>query len=532
MRKLWISAAACCWAVGTFAQAPQDEWEMALQKLSALMYHINTSYVDSVDAADLTENAIVNLLEELDPHSMYIPVEELAEMNEPLQGNFEGVGIQFNILRDTIVVVATIPGGPSEKLGITAGDKIVSIDNDTVAGNGIRNSDVIKRLRGPKGTKVGVGIARRGESDVLKYEITRDKIPLYSLDAHYMTSPETGYIKLNKFARTTMSEFNAALSDLREQGMQNLILDLQGNGGGYLNTAIELADEFLEEGQLVVYTEGRNSPRNNTYATTTGSFEKGKLVILIDESSASASEIVSGAVQDWDRGLIVGRRSFGKGLVQRPVNLPDGSQVRLTIQKYYTPSGRCIQKPYLEGSDAYRMEKYDRYNSGELFSADSIKFDDSLQYFTNNDRIVYGGGGIMPDVYVPIDTSQNSDMQSALIRKGVFNTFSIDYTNRHRDEIKAKHPTPEHFANNFEPSDELMAQFFEAAKLEEIEYSEDDYKTSGKMIRDRLRAHIARNVWDTSAFYQVFNSSWPVYQKALELIEAEDFAKFNLADTK
>ena len=397
----------------------QESVQKNQRKFGRLLRLVDGYYVDTANVDKLTEKAIVHLLSELDPHSVYISKEEVDRMNEPLQGNFEGIGISFNIHKDTLLVTSIISGGPSEKVGIRAGDRILQVDGKNIAGTGIKNNDVFEMLRGEKGTTVELQVLRRNSDGLLDFSIVRDKIPIHSLDASYMLDDETGFIKLNKFSATTTQEFTEAVKDLRSKNMQNLILDLRGNGGGYLKTAIAMADEFLEPGKLIVYTEGKSYPRNYTYATETGSFEKGRLVVLIDEGSASASEIVSGAVQDWDRGLIIGRRSFGKGLVQRPIPLPDGSSVRLTIQKYYTPSGRCIQKPYDEGVEAYRKERLERYSSGEFFTLDSLKMPDSLKYFTQNNRIVYGGGGIMPDIFVPVDTSQTSDYFVDLSRKGV-----------------------------------------------------------------------------------------------------------------
>ena len=365
------------------------------------------------------------MLEELDPHSIYIPREDLEDVNEPLKGNFEGVGIQFNIVKDTIYVVDAIAGGPSERLGIRAGDRIIGIDTENVAGVGFKNSDVMDRLRGKKGSKVNVSILRRGEPNPLEFTITRDKIPIYSVEAGYMATPSIGYIKVSRFSATTMTEFRSKLDELKALGMEDLVLDLQGNGGGYLRTASDMADEFLGDKKLIVYTEGRTSPRDDTYATKDGRMEKGKLVVMVDEGSASASEIVSGAIQDWDRGLVVGRRSFGKGLVQRPVMLPDGSAVRLTVSRYYTPSGRSIQKPYDEGVEAYQRERIERLAKGELSSVDSIHTTDTVKFFTMNKRIVYGGGGIMPDVFVPIDTTLSSPYFGQLVRKGILNTYAL-----------------------------------------------------------------------------------------------------------
>lgn len=513
-------------SVSVFAQSEKDL--ASIEKLNALIFHIQRSYVDDVNTEALVEDAIVAMLEELDPHSMYIPADELKAMNEPLRGNFEGIGVQFNILKDTILVVSPISGGPSEKLGILPGDRIVEIEGETVAGVGIKNSEVMSKLKGPKDSKVNVSILRRGEKSLIPFEITRDNIPIYSVDAHYMATPEIGYIKINRFAATTHDEFIAALTDLQAKGMKDLVLDLQGNGGGLLKAAVELADEFLSEDKLIVYTEGRAYPKRETRAKGKGSFENGRLVILIDEGSASASEIVSGAVQDWDRGLIVGRRSFGKGLVQRPINLPDGSAVRLTVQKYYTPSGRSIQKPYTEGIEAYQKEKYERFFSGELTSSDSITLPDSLKYFTHQNRLVFGGGGIMPDIFVPLDTLVFSDLHSNLIRKGVFNQFSLQYVEKNRSRLDSQHETVEHYATNFLVDESLMDKFWAFADKEGVEFDADEYNRSEDLIKGRIKSLIARNVWNTSAYYQVFNPIWPTYQKAIEMLEDNSYDSKNL----
>ena len=530
MKFILASSLAFFLALGTFAQEAQPEFKSAAEKLTALFYHLENSYVDTVNTDALVDDAIRTVLQDLDPHSVYIPADDVEKANEGLEGNFEGIGIQFNILRDTITVVSPISGGPSEKLGIMAGDKIVSIEGENVAGVGITNQDVTTKLRGDKGTKVNVGIRRRGSKGALDFEIIRDKIPIFSLDAAYMATDKIGYIKLNRFSKTTMTEFTTALNDLKEKGMEDLILDLQGNGGGLLQTSIQLADEFLKNDELIVYTEGRSYPRRDAKASDIGGFENGRLVVLIDEGSASASEIVSGAIQDWDRGLIVGRRSFGKGLVQRPIPLPDGSIVRLTTQKYYTPSGRCIQKPYDDGAEAYYLEKYDRYNNGELWSLDSIQFPDSLKYFTQKKRVGYGGGGITPDVFVALDTSQSSDLNSDLIRKGIMNSFAITYTNRNRKKLMKAYEDVTSFKDNFD-MDPVISEFKEYAENEsdEIEWTDDQYKTSEKMIKGRLKALIARNLWDYSAYFEVFNPMWPAYKAAIDILEKDDYADYNLA---
>ncbi len=509
------------------------DFRTSAEKITALLYHLENSYVDSIQLEDVVDDAIRDVLSELDPHSVYIPAKDVERANEGLEGNFEGIGIQFNILRDTITVISPIPGGPSYSLGIMAGDKIVSIDGENVAGTGITNSDVTSSLRGAKGTEVTVGVRRRGQTKVLIFDIVRDEIPLYSLDASYMATDKIGYIKINRFSKTTMEEFHAAIGSLKEQGMEDLILDLQGNGGGLLETSKQLADEFLDANKLIVYTEGRSYPRREMIATAKGDFEDGRLIVLTNEGSASASEIVSGAIQDWDRGLIVGRRTFGKGLVQRPIPLPDGSYVRLTTQKYYTPSGRCIQKPYDEGLEAYYKEKYERYESGEMWSLDSLDFPDSLKYFTDNKRVVYGGGGILPDVFVPLDTTGSSDLNNDLIRLGIMNSFAITYTNRNRKKLMKTHSTVEEYIANYDVS-EIIPDLKEYALEEdnELDWNEEDFDRSKDMIEGRLKALIARNLWDFSAYYQVFNPYWGTYNKALELLQQGDYEEFNLAQNR
>ncbi len=511
-------------------------------KFATLLQYIESIYVDSVNSKQLVEKAIIHMLEELDPHSTYISAEEVAEANEPLQGSFDGIGIQFNILHDTIFVVEPIQGGPSEKLGIRAGDKIVEVDGVNMAGIGVKNSDVLAKLRGPKGTKVKVGMARKGFDKLLYFDITRDKIPIYSIDAAYMIAPEIGYIKVSRFAATTTEELKKGIAELKEQGMKDLILDLQDNGGGLLRSAIEMGDEFLsdelpkdapksEKGKLLVYTEGRAFKREpfNTRSGLPGSFEKGRLVVLIDESSASASEIVSGAIQDWDRGVIVGRRSFGKGLVQRPVNLPDGSVVRLTVQKYYTPAGRCIQKPYDEGKDDYYDDYAKRLKSGEFFSADSIKFPDSLKYETRiTKRTVYGGGGIMPDIFVPLDTSENSRYFSDIIRVGVQNDWSMSYANDNRQELLKTYPTMEIFAKNFILPKIEEEKIIQMAVDKEVPFDAKGYENSRHAIGIRTKALLARNLYDNEAFFYLINELNPSAKKAVEILNSGAYDQIGL----
>ena len=528
LKKLILIALLFLTGISSYAQTGNPK--TTTEKFNTLLYYIERMYVDSVESEQLVETAIRNMLEELDPHSVYISKEELQEANEPLNGSFEGIGIQFNILKDTIFVVSPIAGGPSEKLGIQAGDKIVEVDGEIVAGIGITNNDVRKYLKGPKGTKVTVGIQRQGAQDLLDFAITRDKIPIYSVDAKYMIDDGIGYIKVNRFAKTTMKELRDAITYLEDEGMKQLVLDLQGNGGGLLSTAIDMADEFLSDDKLIVYTEGRSFPREDTHGSRKGLFEKGNLVVLVDEGSASASEIVSGAIQDWDRGLIVGRRSFGKGLVQRPVPLPDGSAVRLTVQKYYTPAGRCIQKPYEEGVEAYRMEKYDRYFTGELLSADSIQFPDSLKYSTLvKERTVYGGGGIMPDVFVSVDTTYNSKFFSDLLRNGVTNEFTLTYVDENRDELSKKYPTMDDFVKNYSISETMMNDILKFAEDKEIEFNQEEYDRSKFAIETRLKALVGRNLFDYSCFYKVINVLNPIYNEALGILQDGSFKKMNLA---
>ena len=494
------------------------------------MRYVNQLYVDSVDVETLTEQAIVNMLEDLDPHSVYFSADELKEADEPLNGNFEGIGVQFNIFKDTIMVVSPISGGPSEKLGIRAGDRIVEVDGENAAGIGITNRDVMKLLKGPKGTIVQVGIRRDGVPELLVFDIVRDKIPIYSLDAAHMVDDKVGYIKVSRFAKTTMDEFRQAILDLQGKGMRDLILDLQGNGGGMLRTAISMSDEFLSGNKLIVYTEGRAFERENTYAQAEGLFEKGRLVVLIDEASASASEIVSGAVQDWDRGMILGRRSFGKGLVQRPLRLPDGSAVRLTVQKYYTPSGRCIQKPYDEGVEAYRKEKFERYERGEFMTLDSLDLPDSLMYKTRLlKREVYGGGGILPDLFVPLDTTYNSETFSRILRKGLCSRYALEQVDANREAWDRRHNDEDDFVANMQfTSDELEA-FKTFVVAEGVDIDEDEWVKSRPAIEWRLKAFFGRNVYESRTFYRVIGGLNEALQEAIRILNDGTFNAAKLA---
>ncbi|WP_319590452.1 S41 family peptidase [uncultured Draconibacterium sp.] len=509
--------------IGPIVSQAQNEVQENQVKFARLLRLVDGYYVDSSDVSDLTEKAIVHLLEELDPHSTYISKEEVDKMNEPLKGNFEGIGISFNIYKDTLMVTTTISGGPSEKVGLRAGDRIVEVDDKNIAGIGLKNSDVFDLLRGEKGTKVDLTIARKGESNPLDFTVVRDKIPIFSLDASYMLDEETGYIKLNKFSATTTDEFTTAMNDLKHEGVKNLVLDLRNNGGGYLKSAIELADQFLNDDQLIVYTDGTNDPRREYKATTKGSFEEGKVVVLVNEGSASASEIVSGAIQDWDRGLIIGRRSFGKGLVQKPFFLNDGSMVRLTTAHYYTPSGRCIQKPYEDGVSEYRKDYANRISNGEMFSADSIHFDDDLKHKTLvNGRDVYGGGGVMPDIFVPMDTSSHYAYLNNLRRKRVTYNFVLDYVDVHREELLKRYSSFDKFNEKFAITEEDVDQVVTKGIEEGIEKDEVSLVFLEDSLKRELKALIARDVYSRNDMYKVLNEEDDAILKALDVIENQD----------
>ena len=500
------------------------------RKLQLALYAISNLYVDSTSETKLVEDAIVGMLEKLDPHSTYTNPEETKEMTEPLQGNFDGIGIQFNMLTDTLYVIQVIPGGPSEKVGLMAGDRIIMVDDTLIAGVKMKNTDVMKRLRGPKNTEVRVKVLRGGVPDLIEFKITRGKIPVYSLDAAYMADKTTGYIKLNRFAASSADEFREALEKLKKQGMKNLILDLQGNGGGYLNIAIDLADEFLGKDKLIVYTEGNKQPREEAKSSARGGFEEGRLVVLVDETSASASEILSGAVQDWDRGVVVGRRTFGKGLVQKPIPMPDGSMIRLTVARYYTPTGRSIQKPYVNGNqEQYNHDLIDRYNRGELMSADSIHFPDSMKYNTlETKRIVYGGGGIMPDVFIPVDTSRYTDYHRNVVAAGLVNRIAMNYLDRHRAELNKKYPKFAQYKQNFNVTDDIMQELVTLAKDDKIEFNEEQYNRSKPLIMLQIKALIARDLYDMAEYFQVINDDNESFQEALRLINDEQRYKKEL----
>lgn len=493
--------------------------KMAAQKLSSIYYLINNYYVDTADFEALTDDAIVSILKELDPHSAYIPKKDVEKANEPLEGNFEGIGVTFQIFNDTILVVSPVPGGPSDKAGIMAGDKIVRINGEDAFGKNVNNEYVAKHLRGKKGTKVTLGIKRGKSDDILDYDIVRDKIPLNSIAAAFMVDDKIGYIKLDRFAKTSMTEFEESLDKLKALKMKSLILDLRGNTGGYLNVAAELSNVFLKKDMTIVFTEGEKSQKQLFNTDKNGEFADGKLVVLVDEGSASASEIVSGAVQDWDRGVLIGRRTFGKGLVQRPFNMQDGSVIRLTTARYYTPTGRCIQRSYEKGSEDYFEEMTKRMKHGEFYHADSIQFPDSLKYSTLlSKRTVYGGGGIMPDIFMPVDTTFSTKLYTDLIRKGVFNRFTVDYVMNNRNEILREYSDFDKFNKDFEITDAILLDFKELAEKEGVKWNEEQFKRSEPMIKLQLKALIARNEWDMEKYYQVVMKEDKMIGKAVEVL--------------
>ena len=501
------------------------------KKIEEIYNYINYMYVDDVNSKEVTEAAIVAALEKLDPHSVYISKEDVDDANQQINGSFFGVGIRFQLLKDTLIVVATIPGGPSEKVGLRAGDKILKVGSDVVANVKLKNSQVREKLMGDLGTKVTVEVLRKGEPNLLKFEITRDKIPMHSVDCHYMITPETGYLKLNSFSHTTTDEIKASLAELTKKGMKNLILDLQDNGGGLMYAAKTVSDEFLSKDKLVVYSQGKHQPRQDMNCDTKGAFEKGKLIVLVNENSASASEIVSGAIQDWDRGLIVGRRTFGKGLVQRPIDLSDGSQIRLTIARYYTPVGRNIQKPYEGNSEEYHNDVLKRLKHGELMNQDSIKFPDSLKYKTLiKNRTVYGGGGIMPDVFVPLDTNEFTKYFRSILGTGAFNTFSLTYVNKNREKLNADFPNFETYLSKFNCEKVFMDDFFNYLSKEQptLKLEEKDYPESEKLVKLFLKAMIAQDLWGTTEFYRIYNERNAILQAALKTLKNGSFEKAGL----
>jgi carboxyl-terminal processing protease len=507
--------------IGLFLPSPKKPSGVMIYpretKIDQVLTYIRQDYVDSVDVDHLQEVAIPAMLKDLDPHTVYIPAREVAKVNEPLRGNFDGIGISFNMPDDTIIVMSVIHGGPSERVGIKAGDRIITIDDSLVAGQHIDQNDIVKMLRGPRGTKVTVGIQRKGVDHLLKFEITRDKIPLKSVDVAYMITDSIGYIKISKFARTTNDEFIKAFDRLKEEGLEKLIVDLRGNGGGYLDAAIHIADQFLPKGKLIVYTMGRNKRKQMVYAKNDGVFTTGELVMLIDEWSASASEIVAGAIQDNDRGTIIGRRSFGKGLVQEPFILRDGSVLRLTVARYYTPSGRCIQKPYNKGVDEYYNDINERFMKGEFESADSIHLPDSLKYTTPGGKTVYGGGGIMPDIFVPLDTTGMTPFFVKVRNLGLIYRFALAYTDQHREKLESFKDVKA--LEQYLDRQNLLEDFIRYAKNKGVTPGKKDLAESRKLILTQIKAYIGRDVMDDAGFYPIIREIDATVQRAVTFLQ-------------
>jgi len=501
-----------------------------LQKLQWAELAITNLYVDSVKEDKLVEDAIRGMLEKLDPHSTYSTAEEVKELNEPLQGNFDGIGVQFNMVEDTLMVIQTINDGPSEKAGVLAGDRIISVNDTAIAGVKMDKNNIMKRLRGPKGTKVKIGVLRRGIDGTLYFTITRDKIPVKTIDAYYMIRPGVGYIRIGSFGATTYKEFLEALMKMSEtkdgkhklfkEQFKTLIIDLQDNGGGYLQTAVQLANEFLEKGDLIVYTEGRTQKRQDFKADSKGELTKTKLIVLVNEYSASASEIFAGAMQDHDRGTIVGRRTFGKGLVQRPIPLPDESMIRLTVAHYYTPSGRCIQKPYTKGDKkSYEKDLLDRYNNGEFTNADSIHFNDSLKYYTlNKHRVVYGGGGIMPDQFIPLDTTQYTKLHRSLSAKSIVLNANLKYIDKERKNIIAQYEDFDDFNKHFTIPEEVIETIYAEGEKQNIKAKDDEEKAkTTESLKLQLKALVARDIWTMSEYFRIMNTSNDIVKAALKV---------------
>ena len=492
-----------------------------LRKLQIAEWAINNLYVDSVDEKKLVEDGIRGMIEKLDPHSSYSTPKEVKAMNEPLAGNFEGIGVQFNMIEDTLLVIQPVTNGPSEKVGIQAGDRIVAVNDTSIAGVKMAREEIMRRLRGPKGTKVRLGVVRRGIKDTLSFTVVRDKIPVKSVDAVYMLRPTVGYVRIGNFGATTHTEFLEAIKTLKGQGMERLVLDLQENGGGYLQAAVAIANEFLADGDLIVYTKGRSTPRMEYKAQGNGQLKDCPVVVLVDEYTASAAEIVTGAIQDQDRGTVVGRRTFGKGLVQRPVDLPDGSMIRLTVAHYYTPAGRCIQKPYVKGAAKdYAMDVVNRLKHGELMSADSIHFADSLKCYTlRKRRTVYGGGGIMPDYFVPLDTTKYTKFHRELVAKSIVNTAILRYVDDNRKQLKRKFASFDEFKRAYEVPQSVVDDMMKEADKQKIKPKDDDERDrTMPQLRLQLKALVARDLWDMSEYFAIINEQSAIVGKAVELI--------------
>ena len=504
------------------AQQLNFGYNSPMRKMVLAEMAITNLYVDSVDEKKLVEDGIRGMIEQLDPHSSYSTAKETKEMNEPLQGSFEGIGVQFNMVKDTLLVIQPVVNGPSERVGILAGDRIVSVNDTAIAGVKMSKEDIMKRLRGAKGSKVRLGVVRRGIAGILKFTVVRDKIPVKTLDAAYMIRPHVGYIRIGSFGVTTYNEFMKAVETLKASGMKDLILDLQENGGGYLMAAVQIANEFLHNSDLIVYTQGRKVPRQDYCADGSGRLLDGKVFVLINEYTASAAEIVTGAIQDQDRGTVVGRRSFGKGLVQRPIDLPDGSMIRLTIAHYFTPSGRCIQKPYKKGDAIdYAMDIEKRFEHGELYSADSIHFADSLKYYTlRQHRVVYGGGGIMPDVFVPLDTTQYTKFLRQMAARSYIINANLKYIDVNRKQLKKQFATFNDFNARFEVPQSLIDDVVQAAEKDKIKpKDQQELQATLPQLRRQLKALIARDLWDMSEYFQVINETNPIVVKAVGLLK-------------
>ena len=510
----------CCLALQ--AQYSRRDDDAALRKLQLAEMAIYNLYVDSVNQNKLVEDGIRGMIEKLDPHSSYSTAQETKAMNEPLQGSFEGIGVQFNVVQDTLLVIQPVSNGPSERVGILAGDRIVTVNDSAIAGVKMSKEEIMRRLRGPKGSKVRLGIVRRGIKGVLTFVVVRDKIPVKTLDAYYMIRPTIGYIRIGSFGLTTYKEFMEAVAILKQQGMNDLILDLEENGGGYLNAAVDIANEFLKRNDLIVYTLGRSVPKQEFRADGKGRLLAGKVVVLINEFTASAAEIVTGALQDQDRGEVVGRRSFGKGLVQRPIEFPDGSMIRLTIAHYYTPSGRCIQKPYTKGdARSYALDIENRFEHGELYSADSIHFADSLKYKTlRKQRLVYGGGGIMPDYFVPLDTTLYTPFYRQLAARSYIINANLKYVDAHRKALKQQYPDFDTFLARYEVPQSLLDDIRKTAEKDKVKPKDEaEWKKSLPQLRLQLKALVARDLWDMSQYFQVVNEANPIVQKAIALFQ-------------
>jgi carboxyl-terminal processing protease len=492
-------------------------------KIGKTLNLIDAYYVDSTNISKLTEDMIIAGLKELDPHSTYISAKDVKDMNEQLLGNFEGIGIQFNLLRDTIIVIEPISGGPSEKVGLHAGDRIVRINGEKVTGIGITTNGVRSRLMGAKGTIVNISVFRRGDKELLDFTITRDKIPIYSLDAAYMLDKETGYVRFNKFAATTEREFDSALVKLKKNNMKNLVIDLRSNGGGYMQASTQVVNHFFSDRKLLVYLIGRKTPRQDYKSSGSGDLSSARVAVLTDDGSASASEIVAGAIQDWDRGVIIGRRTFGKGLVQNAFPLTDGSMIRLTVARYYTPAGRSIQSSYSEGYEKYIENFTKRFTGGEMMSADSVHFPDSLKYRTLvNNRTVYGGGGIMPDVFVAVDTSSYSDYYRTLVRRGTFNSFTLEYADKYRGKITSEYKSFDDFKQKFSFSSGDIESFIKKGEESGVKYNEDQFKKSESEILVVLKALLANNIWQSNEYFRIINEKDKIIAEAIRVISDRD----------